>query len=72
VRSRVERARQRARDLYATQFDALGPAYRNTAELIRNGFENFWIRPAIDALQGAVLLSGDADEDEQPEEAGRT
>lgn len=47
----------------------MGPAWSNTAELVRGGFENVWIRPAIDALHLLVLLSPDG-EDESAEEGG--
>ena len=66
------KARRRARELYARQFDTLGPAWANTAALIRSGWENLWITPAIDAMEALVLLCQDGGEEDNSEEAGRT
>jgi hypothetical protein len=60
----TEDARQKARDLYADALLATSPAWKNTANLIRSGWENNFIRPAIDALQAFVLLSPDVPEEE--------
>lgn len=58
-------ARERAREIYARQFDALGDGWKNTAGLIRTGFENLWIKPALDAMEALVLLCPDEGEDEE-------
>ena len=52
----------RARQLYADQVAAQGPAWRNSAEAIRAGYSNAWIAAGIAALE-AVLKLIPADED---------
>lgn len=69
---RRSRARYRARNLYADQLAMLGPAWSNLAQLVRSGWENMWVRSAIDAMEALVLLAGDAVEDDDSEEEGRT
>ena len=56
--------RDRARVLLADSFANLGSAYYNLAGLIRGGWENFWIKPCLDALTPLVLLMRDEDEGE--------
>jgi hypothetical protein len=51
-------ARDVARELLAAQFDLLGPAWKNTAQLVRTGFENVWLRPALDAIEAIVRITG--------------
>jgi hypothetical protein len=62
---RADRARRRARDLYARSLEARGPAWSNAARLVLTGWENCWIAPAIDALQSLVLLCGDEADDSE-------
>jgi hypothetical protein len=61
--------RDRAREVLADSFLALGPAYLNLANLIRTGFENFWITPCLDAMTPLVLLvaGGESDDDDEDE-----
>lgn len=60
--------RQRARGLLADAIAAQGTAWSNAASLVREGFENLWIKPAIDAMEALVLLCGDALEEDDSEE----
>ena len=55
-----------ARDLYAAQFDAQGPAWANLAGNIRAGFENLWVTPALKAIDQA-LRSGPQHDDDDPD-----
>lgn len=55
------RLRQRAREAIAAELDQIGPAYRNTANSVRSGFENMWLTPSLDALE---RLLADVDDDE--------
>jgi hypothetical protein len=48
----IERA---ARNLLADQVEAQGPAWRNAADLIRGGWSNVWIAPAIAAIGQALI-----------------
>lgn len=57
-------ARTKARELIATQIELGGPAWRNTANLVRSGFENLWLAPALDALEAFIVLTGHVDDDE--------
>jgi hypothetical protein len=43
----------------------MGPAWRNTANSLRAGFENLWIKPALDALERVVPIPED-DPDSSP------
>jgi hypothetical protein len=43
-----------ARELYAQAIGAQGPAWANTAHLLRTGFENVWITPALVAIDRAL------------------
>jgi len=52
---------ERAREALAKAVEDQGPAYRNAAESIRSGFSNFWIQPAITAIERA-LQDGPGDE----------
>jgi hypothetical protein len=52
---------ERAREALAKAVEDQGPAYRNTANAIRSGFSNFWIAPALVAIERA-LMEGPADE----------
>lgn len=60
----IIRARALAREALADAIADQGSAWANTAESVRAGFTNVWIKPALDAIEGLVLRSGDADEDE--------
>ncbi len=57
--------RDRARELLADSYAAMGSAYSNLAGLIRGGWENFWVKPALDAMCAAMLLSADDDEGDE-------
>jgi hypothetical protein len=63
--------RARAREAYASAIARRGKAWRNLADNIRAGFENVWITPALDALEGTLRLVPDAAEDEADTEALR-
>lgn len=60
--------REVARETYADCLLAQGPAWRNTADLIRTGWENIWITPALDAMVQLMLrpVDGDDEEEDQP------
>lgn len=55
-----------ARNLYADQIAALGPGYGNLAGNIRAGFENLWITPGLKAIDQALRV-GPQGEDDAPE-----
>lgn len=51
---------QQARELLADQVATQGAAYRNLAGLIRGGFVNMWITPALAVIAALVVqLPGD-------------
>lgn len=56
--------RDRARGLYAAAIARGGRDHANIAESVRQGFENFWIAPALDAIERLVLLSVDDEIDD--------
>lgn len=58
--------RQEAREAYAQSIADQGPAWANTANSIRAGFENVWIARAIVALEGVLRLVPDEADDESP------
>jgi hypothetical protein len=49
----------RARDLLASAVSAQGTAWKNLAGLIRSGFVNIWITPAL-AVIAALIVQVDA------------
>lgn len=53
-----------ARDLYADQVAAQGPAWANLAGNIRAGFENIWITPALKAIDHALQYGPQHDDDD--------
>lgn len=62
----VTRARQKAREALAAALIKRSPANANIARNIVDGsFENFWVGPALDALERLVLVSDDEDDDEE-------
>lgn len=52
----------RAREALAKAVEEQGPAYRNSANAIRSGFSNFWIAPALVALDRALALVDEGDD----------
>jgi hypothetical protein len=56
--------RNHARGLYADALAAQGPALANTANSVRSGFENFWVAPALDAIEGLLRRCPDEGEDD--------
>lgn len=66
----MTRLRARARDAYARQLDRLGPAWANTANSVRAGYENVWISAALDAIEVLVRACPDAEGDEAEEGGG--
>ncbi len=56
--------RQRARRAYAAAFLKRSPTSTNLASNIVDGsFENWWITPALDALESALRMSDHDDEE---------
>lgn len=45
---------QEARDRLADQIAAQGPSLANLANNVRTGFENFWLTPALRAIDHAL------------------
>ena len=61
----MTRPRQLAREAYAAALLKRSPASGNLARNIIDGsFENFWLTPALDAMERLVLLSADGEDDE--------
>lgn len=59
----MTRITQAARDLYASQIEAKGPAWRNTADAIRAGnMPTLWVEPALRAIDHALRF-GPQDDD---------
>ncbi len=57
--------RQQARELFAQAVEANGPAWKNTANSIRAGYENMWVQAGIAAIEGVLrLVPDEADDDE--------
>ena len=54
---------QAARDRLADEIAAQGPALSNLAGNVRAGFENFWITPALQAIE-RLLRDLPAEDDE--------
>lgn len=70
VPTTVKTLRDRAREAYAAAIEAQGPAYRNTADSIRAGYEGFWVTPAINALEAMIRNGPDEADDETTTEDG--
>lgn len=43
-----------ARQRLASEIAATGPGYANAAASVRAGYENFWITPALRAIDAAL------------------
>ena len=50
------KASQQARDIYARQIAAQGPAWGPLAATIRTGFTNLWVEPALKAIDEALRI----------------
>jgi hypothetical protein len=50
---------ERAREALAKAIEEQGPAYRNSANSVRSGFSNFWIAPALIAIERALTDGAD-------------
>lgn len=40
----------KAREMLASAIEAQGPAWKNTADNVRSGFESVWITPALSVI----------------------
>jgi hypothetical protein len=63
----LSRISQAARDLYASQIERKGPAYRNAADAIRSGgTPTLWVEPALQAIDQALRF-GPQEADDRPD-----
>jgi len=46
--------RQEARERIAAEIERNGPTWKRLADQVRGGFENLWLKPALDALERTV------------------
>lgn len=53
---------KRAREALADAIEAQGDAWKNSASLVRGGFSNIWIAPALVALSAVIAQLPEGEE----------